>query len=197
MDFVFFDLKQEEWEDGLNFIRTTKVPNVGAVVVDFGLNQEQLEKLQQLSVTVLPNTKFTSNMQADIFNTLWPFAKEYPDSKFLFCKKDFSLDMFSSDKFSCGRAENDIARLVFPLTSFDNRVKLGDKIEKVTAGKFHSKFILGNSHWWASFSGFYNALLHTEIISSAMSSLDLVLNLFAVYFPKFIELSFTEQKNCI
>ena len=189
---IFTGLTKESWDAGLRWVRFVKQEGVTISVVDMGLEFEQVSKLQELSVVVLPNTKKTGVAQVDIFNSL---VTQVQDGQFLF----WDVEVQTTDHmamwgllFSAPLLKNfNVHTLVFPLTAIDSRVRMATSLENEVISKYNSVLfsglMAGSLYDWKLFTGLYSTLVETAVVETMISARNLALNLFALYFPDRID----------
>ena len=195
---IFTGLNKETWEAGLRWVRSTKQSEVTLLVVNMGLEAEHVAKLTELGVEVLPNTGKTGVAQVDVFNSLVTQVKDstFNPTTFLFWDVEVQAESYNSlwgSVLLCAPLMKDvnIATLVFPLTAIDSRVKIASRLETEVIEKrgsgFYAGMIAGKLSEWKLFVGLYNNLVETGVVETLISARNLVLNLFALYFPDHVE----------
>lgn len=196
---IFTGLNKESFEKGLRWIRATKQTGLTLLVVNMGLDESHIEKLNELGVKLAPNINKTGVPQVDLFNSFLSYVKEaIVPGTYLYWDMEVETESVGA-LWGCSRfvaptlAELNVATLVFPLTTIDARVKIGEQLEKSDVVYF-SGLMAGKILEWKLFVGLYNSLIETGVVESLISSRNLVLNLFALYFKDHIEPKPVEYK---
>ncbi len=194
---MFTGLTEETWEAGLRWVRANKQSGLTLLVVNMGLDESQVSKLNELGVKVTPNTKKTGADQVDVFNSfLAYYDKTGGIGTFLFwdmeAKSENVGPLWGATLFAAPTLEDSsITSLVFPLSAIDDRVRIGARLESEViqpkGGAYYSGLMAGSIKEWMLFVGLYNTLVETGVVETLVSARNLVLNLFALYFPDHVE----------
>lgn len=192
---IFTGLDAASWQAGLKWVRSVKQVGVKVAVVDLGMEDEHVEKLRELKVDVIENTKKTGTPQLDLFNSFIPYAEEHV-GKYVFWDVSIGAEDIASLwgvwTFGAAKGEKDnIASLVYPLTAIDARVKLGDRLESEVVAEYGASLdgdlMAGTLDGWKLFAGFYNNLVETGTVEPHVPARTLALNLFALFFREWVE----------
>ena len=187
-------LNKDRWEQGVQWIRSVKQAGIIVLVVDMGLDDEQLNKLQELNIRTLPNTKKVGVNQSDVFNTLASDVLE--DCVYLYWDVSIQCEevsAFWTTQKLCANLDKitNIPALVYPLAAINTRVVIGKRLEETNIKNFGSPLFAGlfagKAKSWQLFAGFYTSLVETGIIEPMVPAANLALNLFALYYPNEVE----------
>lgn len=195
---MFTGLDKESWETGLKWARANKQPGLTLLVIDMGLDVTHVSKLQELGVKVFPNTNKTGVNQVDVFNSFLASCNNQIPGTYLFWDMEVKTEsvspMWGSSRFVSPLFKDpNIATLVFPLTTIDSRVKIGRTLEK-QEDIHYSGLMSGGMYDWKLFIGLYNTMVETGVVETLISSRNLVLNLFALYFHEHVEIKPVEYE---
>lgn len=183
---IFTGLNKELFEKGLRWIRVNKQTGLTLLVVDMGLEETHIEKLNEIGVKLVKNTNKTGFPQVDLFNSFLTYVN---DGISLYWDMEVEADvgaLWDTSRFAAPKLTDiSVATLVFPLTAIDARVKMGEQLEK--SDVYFSGLMAGRAFEWKLFVGLYNSLIEAGIVENLISSRNLVLNLFALYFKDYIE----------
>lgn len=190
---IFTAFNSTSWDDGLKWVRLNKQIGIPLTVVDIGLNKENINKLNDLNVNVLPLEKKFGIEQTDIFNTMTSKMRNgiYMFWDILVQPEEIQQFWQVNKLITVKSLPVSISSLVYPFASIDLRVKFGEKIEQEVVAKFDgtlfSGLISGTPEVWGVFVGFYNHLIDSGTLESNLFGRNLALNLMAIYFPELIE----------
>ncbi len=192
---IFTGLEAANWQEGLKWVRTVKQAGVKVAVIDMGLEESHVDKLNELDVDIIPNSKKAGVAQVDLFNSFIPYAEQNP-GKYVFWDSSVQTDgitaLWGVWTFAAVKSNMDnVASLVYPLTAIDARVKLGRRLEIEVVdeygGTLYGNLLAGTLDGWKMFVGFYNTLVETGTIEPTFPSRELAVNLFALYFREWVE----------
>ena len=184
---MFTGLDKNSYEAGLAWIDKFKQSNF--IVIDMGLDQDQIDKLKEFNVKIVSNINKVKIPQVDLFNSFLSIDGLDPCGVYVYCnveKIKETDDICNVSHLAATVLSNyNIATLVLPLVNIDNRVKIGKQLNNKPI--YSSDFIVGKLIGWQIFIGLYSALIEMGIIEIVSSTLDFVLNLFALHFPNYIQ----------
>lgn len=184
MDYVVALFDEKLWTDsGSEWCRSVKSRGYTGVLLDNGLPQSALEKIEQLNFRVLSVSEYKNKL--DVFRT---FVKHVePEDSWLYLSNidminDDLSDFFSNRSLVCRELLKDKDVDISALVSLKERVKFSSLLDST---KLCSADIIGGGFYgWNSFLGLYDFMLTNSIIHS--DATELVLNVFSIYFPNLI-----------
>jgi hypothetical protein len=164
---------QQTWDKfGLNWLRKAKLEKMRGFILG-DLSEEAKLKISDFGFSCFPdNSKIGEICQ----------------ERCLFVQYDMPIPKdVSFGDVACSIEKTSALEVVWPIRSLINRAKAANlvqnRIEKVYNGTLSSKYILGSSEFWRSFSGFQDYLLQQDYADYL--NYDFLLNLHLSFFKSF------------
>lgn len=173
---------------GLNWLRNVKSAGYSALIVSDNLPANVIAKIKDLNFDVIAkHVKY--NNQFDFYNTLANFTEE--NDYCLAIPFDFALKelekFFVYDKVTCFKGNTPLASLVFPIVNLSKRVEASRLIEKGI--QVNSLMVGANKENWSLLCKLFDFFTDSHFIDpKAMGIEQLLLNLFAVFYPERVQI---------